>query len=296
MINAGRDLQNMSLPLVIHRTLRWAVRCLAVGLLAGIPPSMWAIESCSTINTSDPGTPPWNYVGAIGDASGVYLGDYDGINWVLTASHVGPGNFVLNGITYDAINGSGITLTNPNGSLTDLTLFRIRGAPGLANLAIESQDQPIGTAVQMIGFGGGSRSWATNTIYGYTQYSLGGTPYLGEGILTLASRGAQGMGGDSGGGTFVQTADGTWELAGILSGVGEIRTLMGTDLGQGTVAADVATYSNQINATIASTAIPEPADYAALLGLFALSITSIARVARPPRPLAKRNPQHARAT
>ena len=53
----------------------------------------------------------------------------------------------------------------------------------------------------MIGFGGG-KSWGTNTIAGYTDYTIGGTSYGGQGIVTLASgesgNGGQGVGGDSG--------------------------------------------------------------------------------------------------
>jgi hypothetical protein len=231
-----------------------------------------AIETGSSFDTSDPGTPTWGYVGSLNDGGGVYLGDYNGTNWVLTASHVGSGEFTLDGTTYDPIGGSAITLTNGDGSLTDLTLFQISGTPDLPNLALAGQDQAPGSAVQMIGFGGGM-SWGDNTLFGYTTYTLMGTAYGGMGIITLASGengdGAQGVPGDSGGGMFYQTGGGAWVLSGILSGAGDLME-GSTDLGQATVAMDVATYSSQIEGVIDPTEIPEPTAGAVLLGLAAL--------------------------
>src|SRR5208283_1275049 len=126
-----------------------------IGLSFFFAPIVRAIESGSTYNLSDPGSTPWNYVGSINGASGVYLGDYDGTNWVLTAAHVGLGNFTLGGVTYDAVSGSAFSIYNSDGSLTDLSLFQISGTPGLPDLPIASIAPSSGTTVQMIGFGGG---------------------------------------------------------------------------------------------------------------------------------------------
>jgi len=246
---------------------------LLLGVLAVFVPRARAIESGASYYTSDPGSAPWNYVGAIasanGDASGVYLGDYNGTNWVLTAGHVGAGSFTLGGFTYDAIAGSAFSIANGNGSPADLSLFQISGTPGLADLTIAASAPPGGATVQMIGFGGG-KSWGTNTVYGYSNYTLDGTPYGGMGIVTLASgeggNGAQGVSGDSGGGMFYDVS-GNWILAGTLSGVGDIMAGGGTDLGQGTVAVDLADYSGQILSDIDSVAIPEPSNYAVTMGL-----------------------------
>jgi hypothetical protein len=249
------------------------------GLLSFFAPNARAIISGSLYNFSNPGSAPWNYVGSLNGASGVYLGDYNNTDWVLTAAHVGLGNFTLGGVTYDAISGSAFSIYNSDGSPADLSLFQISGTPGLANLTIASSEPVSGTTVQMIGFGGG-KSWGTNTIAGYTDYTLSGTPYGGIGIVTLASgedgNGAQGVAGDSGGGMFYEDS-GKWTLAGTLSGVGDITDSNGTDLGQATVAVDLAAYSSQITADINSVAIPEPSLYAAILGAAALGLTVFRR-------------------
>ena len=235
-----------------------------------------AVETGSIFNTTDPGNAPWNYVGSIsGGASGVYLGAYGGNFWVLTAAHVGAGDFILGGTTYNAVSGSSFSVTNGDSSLADLTLFRISGNPGLANLPVASSAPATSTAVEMIGFGGG-KSWGTNTIFAYTNYTLSGLPYGGSGIVTLASNGGQGVGGDSGGGLFAQSS-GTWYLAGILSGVGPISS-GGTNFGDGTLSVNFAAYYSQISADIGSvSAIPEPSSVAMITGLGALLCGVVAR-------------------
>jgi hypothetical protein len=251
--------------------------CMIFGLLSFFAPNARAVISGSTYDFSDPGSSPWNYVGSLNGASGVYLGDYNNTNWVLTAAHVGLGNFTLGGATYDAISNSTFSLYNGDGSLSDLSLFQISGTPGLANLAIASSEPASGTTVQMIGLGGG-KSWGTNTVYGYTDYTLSSTPYGGIGIVTLASgeggNGAQGVAGDSGGGMFYEDS-GNWTLTGTLSGVGNLTDSNGTNLGQATVAVDLAAYSRQITTDINSVAIPEPSAYAAILGVAALGFVAI---------------------
>jgi hypothetical protein len=225
-----------------------------------------AVQTGATTNTSDPGTVVWNYVGSIGGAGGVFLGNYGGSGWVLTAAHVGAGSFTLGGTTYSA---TGASFTNfvYNTTTADLTLFQISGTPSLSNLSLA---QPaVGSTVEMIGFGGG-KSWGDNTIYNYSLYTVDNTSYGGPGIVTLASglggNGAQGVSGDSGGGLFYQDS-GTWYLTGILSAAGDL----GSGLGNGTVSVDLAYYVSQINADINSvSAIPEPSTYATICGVGAL--------------------------
>ena len=233
-----------------------------------------AVEVGSSFVTTDPGTAGWNYVGSLNGASGVFLGNYGGNGWVLTAAHVGAGSFTLGGATYSA---TGTTFSNftYNSQVADLTLFQISGTPSLANLSLAQP--PTGSSVELIGFGGG-KSWGDNTIYGYTTYTLSGSTSGGPGIVTLASalggNGAQGVGGDSGGGMFFNFS-GSWYLTGVLSGAGDL----GGGLGNGTIAVDLAVYVGQIATDLGSsiTAIPEPATCAALCGFGTLLGAAIRR-------------------
>jgi len=95
----------------------------------------WAVENGSSYQTTAPtdtqapnwttgwgggGITGWNYVGQVNGASGVYLGN----GWVLTAAHVGMGNFILSGNTYEAVAGSSHSISNSNGTV-DVVLFQI---------------------------------------------------------------------------------------------------------------------------------------------------------------------------
>jgi len=122
-----------------------------------------------TENFTDPGTGvPWAYVGSVGGGSGVYLGNYGGNHWVLTASHVvGSGsslsNLVLDGTPYSFVPGSGVIVRNGDTSTTDLTLFRISGDPELPNLQLAISTAIGSSAVRMTGRGnkeGSLNYWA----------------------------------------------------------------------------------------------------------------------------------------
>ena len=81
----------------------------------------------------------FNHVGIVNHGeSGVYLGNYHGKSWVLTANHVGPGSFELGGVTYRSVEGSGHQLLNPDGTLSDILLFQIDGDPRLSPLNLAS--------------------------------------------------------------------------------------------------------------------------------------------------------------
>ena len=125
-------------------------------------------------NTNAPSGPwgdlGWGYVGMVNGGSGVYLGAYGGANWVLTANHVGVGNFTLNGTTYSAIAES----VRQIGSI-DLNAFRITVGQGtglslLSNLSLASASpvpgNPISSTLSdplsMIGYG---RDRASNPTY-----------------------------------------------------------------------------------------------------------------------------------
>lgn len=206
-------------------------------------------------HTTNPGFGlPWDNVGA----GGVYLGAFDTGNWVITANHVGSSGITLNGTHYSSVAGSAHQIGS-----TDLLLYRIAGAPALANLNFSSSTPVPGGNVVMIGNGGGVKSWGTNTVDQYGNYTLSENGPQTFGLITTYSPitgESQGQGGDSGGGLFFQMLDGSWLLSGILSGVGSSS---GTDF---TASVAVAYYSGDIAALVGNP-IPEPATYA--LGLSA---------------------------
>lgn len=97
----------------------------------------------------------WDYVGDVNGDSGVYLGN----GWVLTAAHVGLGNFILDNNTYLAVAGSAQSISNASGT-ADLTLFQIETSPDLPSLTL-SFNLPVsfsatyaGSSVVMLGYGG----------------------------------------------------------------------------------------------------------------------------------------------
>lgn len=205
----------------------------------------------------------WDYVGWINGASGVYLGN----GWVVTAGHVGFGNFVLSGQTYQA-DASTVKTILRNGSTADITVFHLLTQPALPTLTI-STALPVafsatvpGTQVVMLGMGGGlGLTWGTNTV---TATNVGvtpeGYPFTSVDFLTdlgtvtrgssSISNGTVVVGGDSGGGAFVyNSTTAKWELAGINEVVGTY-----TDTGQtfsGLVQFNK--YYGQINAIVQST-------------------------------------------
>ena len=221
----------------------------------------------------------WNYVGSVNGASGVYLGN----GWVLTAGHVGAGNFTLDGNIYD-YTGSYYTFTNnlTGTNLADLTLFRVSTSSitGLAlvmpSLTISSNAPTAfspfttGSQVVMIGNGGG-KSWGVNTVttnnIGVTP---GGTSYISidfataHGTTTSFTRSitnnAELVVGDSGGGDFIDVSE-NWQLAGINEAI---------DANGGSYMIQLSSYDSQIESIMAS-AVPEPKDFG-LLGLGVLAI------------------------
>jgi len=254
-------------------------------------------------NTTGDGVGGWDYVGAVGGASGVYLGNYDGNDWVLTAAHVGAGSFTLNGVSYGAV-GTAVTLTGLNGELADLTLFLIDGSPGLTNLDLSESTPLIGQSVTMIGngvnrgagetdwksdwtettnrfrsiyqgykwTGTSAKRWGTNVVTG--SATEGATEYFTTTFTSLAGS-AQATLGDSGGGVFVQNGS-TWELAGIMGLVSTYSGQPGSTsvYGAQTYSADISQYRSQILSVIAAggiSSVPEPTTVA-LAGLGILAV------------------------
>lgn len=228
----------------------------------------------------------WDYVGQVGGASGVYLGN----NWVITAAHVGVGNFTVAGVTYSYVPGTATTISNADGT-ADLVLFQIATAPVLPSLTIRSGDPAVETAfvsgstVVLIGFGGGQgKSWGANVVTGKNEnIDVGGrittTFYtrfgsINYGTHTINNR-AMLVGGDSGGAAFIyNSSTGKWELAGLNEAVG-------TDTGGNSYSfmTQLNVYAAQINAITAVTAVPEPG-WAAGVGAAAALIPLAARLRR----------------
>ncbi|MCE9588775.1 MAG: autotransporter-associated beta strand repeat-containing protein [Verrucomicrobia bacterium] len=245
-------------------------------------------------NTTAPvGDFGWSYVGAINGASGVYLGGSGGTGWVLTANHVGSGDFVTSdGQSYNSVANSGVQFGN-----SDLYAFQVAvgtgtGLSSLGNLNLAATAPVDGSALTMIGYGydrspvtttwyvdttPATWSWSTSefngwdsTFQGYqelststkrwgTNLSSGVINYSGTSVIqttftTDPSHGAQGAGGDSGGGVFSVFGEG-YQLSGIMMEISTYNnqpayTAVASNSLQGnlTYSIDISAYANQINA------------------------------------------------
>ena len=202
----------------------------------------------------------WNYVGQVQNAGGVYLGN----GWVLTAGHVGEGDFYLDGNTYDAVPRTAQTITTSIGE-ADMTLFQIATNPNLPALTIATSAPSAadmfgsgGDQVAMIGYGGSSKSWGLNTVTknnlevqvdGYSFLTVDFETAYGDPPSDFANldNDAVLIPGDSGGGDFIyDPLTSEWELAGINEAVDSNSDSYMVELGY---------YATQINAI---TAVPEP--------------------------------------
>jgi hypothetical protein len=206
-------------------------------------------------------------VGSVNGASGVYLGNC----WVLTAGHVGIGDFVLSG-TYSAVAGSEKTITDANG-LADFSLFQISSSPALPDLAIASatpvpfSSSDAGTPVVMLGYGGGQgKTWGMNTVTDVNLLvQIDGLPFttvdfetqlgtITAGFSSVTNL-TQLVSGDSGGGDFYYDAStGSWKLAGINEAIDEFSNSYMVDL------------SNYTSRIYDITGVPEPTTWV-LIGM-----------------------------
>lgn len=231
----------------------------------------------------------FNHIGVVNNGeSGVYLGNYHGKSWVLTANHVGPGSFELGGITYRVVAGSAHQLFNPDSTLSDILLFQINGDPGLPQLDLASASPTNDTQVYMIGFGQSGQPnrsywidrggpWIPTVAgdpagnrFGYRW--TGGQPgpkRWGIGAVAGSTHGinqtrafytkfldrkniACATAGDSGGGVFTRQSD-QWQLIGMLDAlIGLTNQPAGTSILNGNinVIADLSQYRDQIDAIL----------------------------------------------
>ena len=255
--------------------------------------------------TDDPG---WKNVGSLNGATGVYIGN----EWVLTASHVGIGDITLGTTTYTAVAGSGVQVAG------DLYAFRIASDPLLPALTLAGISPSMGASVIMVGNGlnrasaqttwyvnttpstyvwntvnfvgattsvngylygsGSAKRWGSNNVDQVTTYDVGTGLTTGIQVSFSASTNdAQGAPGDSGGAMFMKVGT-TWELAGILSGIGTFSGQPSAAVvGDVTYAVNLATYSSQLSSVMAMgapAAIPEPAVTAVGFGLVALGVVA----------------------
>lgn len=113
-------------------------------------------------NTNAPaGDLGWSHVSENGGGTGVYIGN----SWVLTAAHVGPFLFFQSPTVYWAVAGSSRTLTNADGTASDLMVFQVSGDPGLPALSLLDAPPAVGAGVVAIGRGwerGAEAYWSTN--------------------------------------------------------------------------------------------------------------------------------------
>jgi hypothetical protein len=136
----------------LPRQLLW-LSLFAASLFGHIVHAVILTDGNGTFHTDSSGIgAAWNYVGSINGASGIYLGQYNGNSWVMTANNVGVGSFTLSGISYPVL-GSGFRLTNADGSPSDLLLYQIGGNPGLAALNIGSSSPGVNSQVDLVGNG-----------------------------------------------------------------------------------------------------------------------------------------------
>jgi len=217
----------------------------------------------TTAPTSDQG---WSYVGSVNysngsiNASGIYLGQYGGSYWVLTANHVaasGLGSYTINGNTYSFVSNSGHQI----GSL-DLYVVKIDiTSPSdpllsMSNLSLASSPPSASASVTMIGYGRDRATsttnyyvdatnwvWSTTNFAGAnstasayqwaatntkrwgtnlvaTSTTSGGTTYVVTDFQPSSNNG-QAATGDSGGGVFTyNSTTGLYELSGVMDLVG----------------------------------------------------------------------------
>jgi hypothetical protein len=229
--------------------------------------------------------PGWEYVGTRGNLTAVYLGD----GFVLTANHVGAGDFVLGGVTYPFVPGSDVRLKNNDQSLADMLVFKVSPDPGLPPLPLRTAFPSVGADAILIGNGrerglttsfdpgapdppiggwewapGTTLRWGTNKVDGFPSGKILGNVAVFTAFDPDDSvHEAQAANGDSGGALFVER-NGTWELAGILYAVGAFPQQPSETAiyGNVTYAARVDYYYDEIQDAIA---LPEPSRALGLL-------------------------------
>ena len=214
---------------------------LRLALLLLVLPALCAlvVESDGDANLRAPAQlPGFANVGVRGSMTAVYLGN----GWVLTARHVGAGDFALGGVTHRALPESTVELgASAAPPHTDLIVFRIEAPPELPPLRIRPTPPNVGEQAVLVGAGhdrGASTRWSGHD--GWVWDSHGGIRWgtnrvfsagIDVGIGDVHTRAfalrfdagetpheAQAAIGDSGGAVFIRR-EGRFELAGVMIAV-----------------------------------------------------------------------------
>ncbi len=240
----------------------------ALLLLVLIKSNAWGVVVANPNPANLPSSPPangapWDSVLRTNTSSGIYIGG----GWMLTAEHVFDDNvnpFVIhNSITYLADLSKSYVLNNPSNfpsmgltAESDVVLFRLQSAiPNLPTISLGNVSANL--PITMIGFGGG-KSWGSNNVEAgppvlvNVNWSENDFRAFITDYDTATQSEGQGVGGDSGGGTFAFQS-GEWKLVGLMNAVDT------TNVPNRTFHADIATYSSQIsNIILTQGNIPEP--------------------------------------
>ncbi|MFT5469953.1 MAG: hypothetical protein ACI8UO_005076 [Verrucomicrobiales bacterium] len=212
--------------------------------------------------------PYWMHVGRIDRSTGVYLGN----GYVLTAAHVGAGNFDLSdGTSYSVVPNSARILENRDGSQADFCLFRVKfnakdSIAKLPPIQLATIAPTVGANVLLIGNGmGGSDSkangafpwkdnhqvrWGVNQIEEIYSQPMPTHDFLSYGYATRFEKGGiecQATPGDSGGACFRYNEGASrWELAGIIVAVDSEHGL--AEYGNQTYIADPVLFKGELAA------------------------------------------------
>ena len=248
----------------------------------------------------------WNRTVYMGAGTGVYLGNFGGTHWVLTAAHVSSTSGTIatsDGQSIVLSSGGNVytSFTNDDGTTADIKLFSVTATgtaadylDALGNIEIYTGTLYTNTALYCVGTGynlsvgsgiagDGTRVKQWGEFYAnglLTQAPYSGYAYTSSAFQEIFSKSGNSVqcgDKDSGSGAFVKNGD-SWELAGIAITVGGNGTATAVDYYENgnaicaTNFVDLSKYASQIYAVI-----PEPSAFGLLAGMFALGFAGTRR-------------------